>query len=143
MTKAIGADSEFSRCIRERANWTCERCGIEDAEAQAKGTSTLLDCSHVYSRAHRSTRWHPDNCFCLCKSCHAYLEGRPIEHTKFAEEKLGPTRFEWLVQAHHQPVKFTKADHKAMKKHYREEYARMRELRNQGEQGHIEFVGFV
>lgn len=141
--KRTAEDVVFSDLVRLRANFTCERCGIEDPQGQATGKSSAIDCSHVYGRRHRSTRWHPDNAFALCKSCHSYLEDRPIEHAQFAREKLGDTRHDMLIETHHRPVKFTKADKKAMREHYRQELNRIRDERSNGNMGYIEFTAFL
>jgi len=49
-------DKIFSLLVRERAGHVCERCGV--------GRQAKLECSHIFSRTHRATRWHPDNAQC-------------------------------------------------------------------------------
>ena len=72
--KRSPADEAFSKCVRERANYCCERCG--------KGydaSSTGLHCSHHFSRRHRSIRWCGDNAMALCYACHEWYGGNPAD----------------------------------------------------------------
>lgn len=75
-------DKLFSMAIREKGE--CERCG-----------STYypdLQCAHIISRKYLSTRWDWDNAFCLCKGCHYWGHGNPVEWELFVEDKIGPKK---------------------------------------------------
>lgn len=126
-------DAAFSDAIREAANWTCERCGYHDPDGEAKGSSRSIECSHIYGRRHKSTRWYPDNCTSLCTSCHFILGSDPIEHAAFARRHLGDERFERLVAMAAMVWKWTKAEKAEMLQHYRAEIKRIRRQRATGE----------
>ena len=64
--KRTPADIAFSLCVRERANWKCERCGKYYPEGRRKG----LECSHHHSRGKWGIRHDPMNGEALCTGCH-------------------------------------------------------------------------
>ncbi len=70
MIKITPADSAFSKCVRERAGWKCERCG-----AQHDKSSTGLHCSHHHSRGNWSIRFEPIAAEALCYGCHSKVGG--------------------------------------------------------------------
>ncbi len=78
-------DDLFSKLVRERANWCCEKCGKYHPE----GTRRSLHCSHFFSRRKRSTRWDPRNAAAHCFKCHQELGENPIEFTKWIKAYLG------------------------------------------------------
>ena len=108
----------FSNLVRRRAGWKCQRCGKQYPEGQAQG----LDCSHLFGRRHRSTRWHPDNAFAHCRGCHQYLGSNPPIFTEWAIDQLGQTRFEWLRYRHNMVMKYTKADLEDLYRHLKAEW---------------------
>lgn len=132
MSKA-SADKWFSWAVRERAQWTCEKCGI-----QFRPPTSQLQCSHLFSRKHNISRWHPDNAFAHCASCHAWLESRPPEFAAWARERLGGKRYEELRRYHNQVVNFRKSDFDAIAAHYRSEYKRLEDVRLTGVSGWIQ-----
>ena len=75
-------DDVFSKLVRERAENSCEWCGKYCGPKHENGR---LDCSHIFSRRHMATRWHPDNAVAHCFSC----------HLKYGENPLAASR--WLV----------------------------------------------
>ena len=61
-------DTLFSRYIRMKAGWKCERCG---STPDKRG----LHCHHaIHHRRKLSTRWDEDNCISVCLGCHQYFE---------------------------------------------------------------------
>ena len=78
-------DAVFSLLIRERSNWTCERCGCYVPE----GERQRLHCSHIVSRKYRRLRWEPLNAVSHCAMCHSHLTDRPHEFGRWVDEKLG------------------------------------------------------
>lgn len=58
------ADTKFSLFIRSR-DGKCMRCKREDLP---------LDCSHYWRRDMKGTRFDPNNCIALCRSCHTIWE---------------------------------------------------------------------
>ena len=63
--KICPADKAFSRYIRTRDEWSCQRCGKSYVEG-----SQGLHCSHYFGRGKESTRHDPENCDALCFGCH-------------------------------------------------------------------------
>jgi len=135
--KLDALDKIFSLCVRERANWTCECCGENH-----RNNAGYLDCSHIYGRRHRSTRWDPLNAHALCKSCHTYFTDRPTEFTSWVKTTMSDERYEELRQKHHQIFKSTKADRKEAVKWFKRQHAEMCEKREQGQTGYIDFAGY-
>lgn len=131
-------DEWFAKCVKERAEWTCERCGKYYPEGHRRG----LDCSHYFGRRSRSTRWHPDNAFAHCRGCHQYLGSNPLYFTQWVRDQLGDERHDWLMRRHHKPQKYTKADLREIARHYRTEHKRMYDERMNGVTGYLEFVSY-
>lgn len=95
--KRSKADAVFSDWVRERDDWTCQRC-----QAQFEKPNIGLHNSHFFSRAKRATRFEPDNCVALCYKCHEHFtaedtfRGGPLltqEHKDFVFKRLGQERF--------------------------------------------------
>ena len=131
-------DIVFSKLVRLRNEFTCERCNKVFPEGHRQG----LDCSHFYGRRHRSTRWHPDNAFAHCRGCHQYLGSNPAIFDKFGRDTLGDTRYDWLLRRHNQVVKYTKADLEDMYIHYKAQLAYLEKRRMKGDLGYIDFVSW-
>ncbi len=93
-------DKKFSLYIRERANWSCERCF-----KVYRPPTKALQCSHFHGRRKKSTRFDPDNCSALCMHCHQYFGENPIEHVAFMRNKLGERRFNLLTLRANAPIK--------------------------------------
>lgn len=94
------ADKYFSDWIRERDEWTCQRCKTE-YEKPNQG----LHNSHFHSRRNKSTRFEPDNCIALCMRCHQHLGENPFEHCSFFLKRLGQERFDSLDRQAKIPAK--------------------------------------
>lgn len=121
-------DDIFSKCIRERDEWTCQVCGKTYAPK-----SQGLHCSHFYSRRHQATRYDPINACAKCYSCHQKLTGDPVLFTRFVRKYLGNTLFDELHRKHNRIKKWTKAEKEEMYQHYCSELARMKEQVDKGE----------
>ena len=63
-------DTLFSKWIRSRDGWKCQRCGGE-----YEPPTRALHCSHYYRRGIHATRYDPENALALCYGCHILLEG--------------------------------------------------------------------
>lgn len=86
------ADKYFSKYIRTRDNWTCQRCKTEYPE-----NSQGLHCSHYWNRWREGTRYEPDNCDALCFGCHKlWGSDERDEYTKFKTKQLGENRMKTL-----------------------------------------------
>lgn len=135
--KRDAADTWFSKAIRERSDWTCEHCHKQFPE-----NAQNLHCSHLFSRRHQSTRYDPANASAHCFSCHQYLGENPVIFASWAERHLGPTLLAELKTRVQQVVKRTKQEKTEIAAHYRNEYRRLRALREAGETGYLEIVGW-
>ena len=88
------ADTIFSRYIRTRDGWICQRCGNGFPE-KLQG----LHCSHYFGRGKESTRFDPENCDALCFGCHRIWGSDDRESYRYFKIKqLGEKGFEklWL-----------------------------------------------
>ena len=120
--KRTPADIAFSMCIRERSDWTCERCGTR-YEPKARG----LECSHYHTRGKWGVRFHSLNAEALCTGCH-FLEG-------------GLKRADLNLSEFEIPLR-TKGKGE-IAKHFRQQYELMREKREEGVLGRLDFEDFV
>lgn len=138
--KRTPADDAFSLCVRERAGWTCEKCGKYYPEgAGRKG----LHCSHYIGRGNWSVRLDRDNAESLCYGCHSHHGGTE----RRAREVLGDGLWEILYERS-VDTELGRAYRKTkgkgeVAKHFRAEYERMRASRMDGEIGRIEFENFL
>jgi len=132
-------DKLFSDSIRERDNWTCQRCKKYYPEGQRQG----LHCSHIFSRRHRATRWEPSNAVAHCYACHEYLGGNPVIFSQWAREYLGGYVLDMLDEKHRLIIKLTKHDKVEMYAHMRSEHARMLRERAAGDDGILTFSGYL
>ena len=115
------ADTWFSKCIRHADRYTCQMCGKQFSEDNARG----LDCSHHFGRVKKSVRWAKENATSLCMGCHRKWHSHPIEAFKWLEEYMGKGALELLREKANQIVKVTKAEEKEIASHYRKEHQRM------------------
>lgn len=89
------ADRLFSKIIRRRDNFTCQRCKHPHSP-----TSKGLHASHYFARKREATRFYYDNLDALCLACHklwGFGEGR-AEYQKFKKAQLGEIRYEELAR---------------------------------------------
>ncbi len=108
-------DTVFSKIIRLRARWNCERCGRYFPLGHG------LQASHFFSRRHQSTRYDPDNAAAHCFTCHMYLGENPIHFTAWIKKHLGDDRYESLRLRHMLTVKRTKAELEELYQHLKEQ----------------------
>jgi len=135
------ADTAFAKCIREAADHTCLRCGIRKPPTGTRG-SDGMECSHVYSRTHRTIRWDKNNAKCLCTSCHAWWHSNPTESGKWYENLVGENFLVLLREKRDNRMKVPKLEEKDIAKHYRQELKELQEKRNSGQTGYIDFVSY-
>jgi hypothetical protein len=118
--KTSNLDRLFSQYVRARAGYRCERCGEKHAS-----NSTGLHCSHIWSRRHVGTRWHPNNAVAHCMGCHSYLGGNPVLFTEWAEGYLGADTMQAIREEAMAVQKLTEADKRGIAD---ELYRRVQEL---------------
>lgn len=90
------ADKLFSEYIRERDNWTCQRC----RKQYDKSISThrmALHCSHFQGRGKESTRFEPLNADALCYGCHQYFTSHPGEHLAWQVQRKGQSIVDRII----------------------------------------------
>ena len=131
-------DAIISDLVRERAEWTCEKCNKQFPEGSRQG----LHASHLFSRGNKSTRWHPDNLFAHCFGCHHRLGSNPVDFYDWARAQLGDGCFDNLRVRAKAPRKYTKVEREEMYRHYKEQYEQMRYKRMAGVVGRIEFIAY-
>lgn len=111
-------DSVFSKVIRLRDNYTCQKCGKTQAEA-------MIQCSHIYSRRHRSTRWDEANARALCFRCHMDWHSNPTEARELALTWMTEDELDELCQKAWTTTKITKQEKEEI---YKQLKARLNEL---------------
>ena len=140
--KETPADKWFSRCIRERAGWKCERCGV-----QYTPPTGALHCSHVEGRGNWSVRFEPLNALALCYGCHRIIGSSPKGHEKLYKQVMGDEAWEVLGEKsedHRLGKQFRQTCGKGeIASYFKSEYERMLELRSQGITGRLEFSGWL
>jgi len=135
--KRTPADIAFSLCIRERSDWTCERCGTK-YEPNSRG----LECSHYHTRGKWGVRFHSLNAESLCTGCH-FLEGG----LKRADGNLTEFQLDVLTDLVNdtglgKEIRKTKGKGE-IAKHFREQHKLMLEKRSQGVKGRLEFEDWI
>jgi len=85
-------DSLFSKYVRSKANYKCERCF-----KQYVPPTSGLHCSHFWGRAKKSVRWDEQNCASFCYGCHMHFTAQPEEHRAFFLKRLGKRRYDALM----------------------------------------------
>lgn len=103
--KRTREDILFSKIIRKRDNYTCQRCKKQHA-TNSKG----LGASHFYKRAYKWVRHYLDNADALCTACHHRFEGPSEEAIEFKLNQLGNKRFKKLKELKNKkdPFKYEK-----------------------------------
>jgi len=137
--KRTSLDALISDLVRERADWTCERCSRQFPERRGRD----IHCSHFYGRKYHSTRYDPDNVFCLCASCHSQLQDAPAEHAAWVRSQLGDIRYDELRGRWRRVCRRRSPEIAEMRSHYRRELEAMKAARANGARGRIEFTGWT
>jgi hypothetical protein len=136
------ADKWFSLCVRERANWTCERCGVEYSHP-ARG----LDCAHYETRDNWSVRFDPINAFALCRGCHGYYDReRRFEFKDLYIKVFGAALLDILEEKSRQSATLGKTIRRTRGKgeialHYKKQYEGM--LLERSKRGRVDFEGWL
>ena len=90
------ADAKFSREIRERDRYTCQRCSAIHLE-----NSQGLHAAHMFTRRTQATRFDPDNAMALCYGCHQFADSHSAEKEALFRARLGDEAFEALAARAH------------------------------------------
>ena len=126
--KISPADKAFSECVRLAAG-ECERCG----------NVGRLECSHIFSRAHRTIRWAKDNAMAKCFMCHKWWHSNPIESGAWFLKLSGEGFVQILTEKRNEKRKVTKLEEKDIAVHYRAELKKLKARRDDGEEGKLDF----
>lgn len=114
--KVSPADTAFSLCIRTAANYTCEKCGKTDKR---------MECSHIFSRKHRTIRWCKENAMCKCNYCHRWWHQNPLDAAAWFLSKVGQGVVDILKEKRDSKVKVPKSEEVEIAKHYRAELKKL------------------
>lgn len=131
-------DKVFSRLVRGRANWCCEKCGTHYPEGNRQG----LHCSHLFGRARKSTRWSDLNAVAHCFGCHRYLTANPFEFTEWSKGYLGEEQFNKLTRLANTPTRLNEAIKREIYEDLKAQLKTMEDARAGGETGYLPFEGF-
>lgn len=135
-------DKVFSSLIRERSDWTCERCGRESPDARMTKKCAGLDCSHFWGRGKLATRWYSYNAFAHCTGCHRHLSANPLEFAAWAKSQMSEDTFDELTLRANGVKKYYKADLEEMLEHMEAQLAYLNRRRSNGETGYIDFCDY-
>ena len=143
MIRRDSTDNWFSLAVRERAHWTSEYSGLVFDDGQAIGRCQGLECCHIYGRRSKNVRWNGMNAVALTHYQHRYFTENPAHFITWLNSYLGMEHMDILKErCNDLRVKYSKADKKDISRHYRNEYKRMRKLRDEGQAGRIEFQNY-
>ena len=76
-------DTLFSRLVRTRARWRCQKCKTQYQEGD-RG----LQCAHIIGRRNKAVRYHPLNAIALCYSCHMHFTANPLEFSDWLAKDM-------------------------------------------------------
>lgn len=143
----LDPDIWFSLCVRERADWTCQSCGKKyEPWYTAKGipANPGLHCSHYIGRGNYAVRFDPYNADAHCYGCHQKFEGNPHNFMAWKLAQLGDPLYDILIEKSNSLMlgKEARRSKQEIAAHYKAEFERMRELRNNGKVGRINFQGY-
>lgn len=109
-------DILFAQIIKYRDK-RCVRCLRADGK---------LECSHIYSRRHKGTRWDEDNAKLLCFKCHRWWHENPFEAVEWVRSWMGERRYNALRMRASKITKFTKHDLEIIKQELKERLAELK-----------------
>jgi hypothetical protein len=135
--KRTQADIWFSKCVRERAGWRCEKCGAQHAE-----NSMGLHCSHHHSRRNAGIRLDPLGAESLCYGCHSHYGGTEERRIE-ALGAVGAALLNEIKNDLNRGREYKRAGDRELSKHYKGEFLRMKAERDSGVTGRIEFAGWL
>ena len=137
--KITAADHWFSKCVRERAEWRCEKCG-----KQYPQDSQGLHCHHLITRGNWAVRFEPLNGVALGYECHIWAEGNPFAVTEWAETALGENLP--ILRRKSETLEIGKQARKCQKEiaaHYKKQNAAQLAARASGARGRLEFYSWL
>ena len=137
--KILAADTWFSKCVREAAEWKCERCGGQYEEG-----TTGLHCAHYHSRGHWGVRFEPLNVASLCYGCHSYIDRNPLEKIQWFDKFHSNYEImDILLEKKENTKHGLKKYKKEIAAHYKAEFTRLKSLRSSGSTGKLAVIGYA
>ena len=134
--KITPADAAFGKCVKERASHRCERCGTQYQEGD-RG----LHCSHGLSRGQWGTRLSGLNAIAACYGCHMKEGGNWLYRLRTSEELA---LLHEMANDTFRAKQYRKTKGKGeIAAHYREQFDLMRQARECGVTGRIEFEDWL
>lgn len=130
--KITPADTAFSKCVKERADWKCERCGTQYQDGD-RG----LHCSHGIGRGQWGVRFTGLNAIAACYGCHQLEGGNWMQRMLSEEDRLLLRELADDTQRAKE-IRRTKGKGE-IAAFYREQLDQMRAARECGVTGRIEF----
>ena len=97
MIKRTAEDIRFSKMIRERDKFTCQRCGREH-ERNSQG----LHCAHNFTRRTQKTRFDPSNALALCYGCHQFIDSHAQEKEVLFRLRFGNAEYDRVAALAHE-----------------------------------------
>lgn len=84
-------DKIISAKIKERDNYTCQRC-----EKEVQGVN--CQWCHIITRSNKRLRWDLNNSLVMCYYCHRLWHSSPIESTEWFAGKF-KDRYDYLMES--------------------------------------------
>ncbi len=136
--KRDATDKAFSDAIRESHDYTCCKC-----EKKYRHDPGYIHCAHIHTRKHRSTRWNATyGAVALCAKCHRRFTDFPVEWGDWLRGYMGDSNYDEAKRLAWSVRKYTKAEQREIRLHYRRELERIKKLRENGEQGYIRLISY-
>lgn len=86
--------ARFRQAVYERDEYTCQKCGFEDAEADH------LDAHHIIDRGEIPNGGYvPENGITLCKECHRKAEVWHASDKRHCEKGYHPLTLFYLIDS--------------------------------------------
>lgn len=121
-------DKVFSLYIRLRdvnqdGYFHCPTCGRYLPFSKA-------DCSHLWGRAHMSTRFDPDNVVAECSYDNRMNSSHLVQLTEYFKKTLGQQKFDLLQWKHNQAKNWSLFELQELIKYYQGEVERLKKEKN-------------
>ena len=125
-------DAVVSDLVREAA----QECVI------CRRSNVRLEAMHIYGRRLKSLRWDLMNLISGCHGCHRRMTENPLEFTDWLLKRFGQGYMDILREKRNLVKRWKPWEKDEMYRHYKSELARVRKLRAEGVQGHIQVESY-
>jgi hypothetical protein len=95
--KTTAEDRKFSKMIRTRDNWTCQRCS-----KQYQPPTNALHCAHNFTRRTKATRFNEFNALALCYGCHQYIDSHAQAKETLFRDQFGDAAYDEVAALAHE-----------------------------------------